>query len=115
MKNLNSNVACAGMDVHYKFSNVTFRDAGGKVVRRQRLAHPDRRQLAERLSRWPTGIPVAMEASFGWGWLSDLLEEAGQKDVDYQAIAPVRPGCDKKKSRSETGQLLHPMVHASTA
>ncbi len=79
MKNLNSNVACAGMDVHYKFSNVTFRDAGGKVVRRQRLAHPDRRQLRERLSRWPTGIPVIMEASFGWGWLSDLMEEAGQQ------------------------------------
>jgi hypothetical protein len=29
------------MDVHYKFSNVTFRDAGGKVVSRQRLDHPD--------------------------------------------------------------------------
>ncbi len=78
MKKVNSNVACAGMDVHYKFSNVTFRDASGKVVSRQRLDHPDRKQLAERLSRWPTGIPVVMEASFGWGWLSDLLEQAGQ-------------------------------------
>ena len=78
MKKINSNVACAGMDVHYKFSNVTFRDSSGKVVSRQRLNHPDRKQLAERLSRWPTGIPVIMEASFGWGWLSDLLEEAGQ-------------------------------------
>jgi len=78
MKKVNSNVACAGMDVHYKFSNVTFRDACGKVVSRQRLDHPDRKQLAERLSRWPTGIPVVMEASFGWGWLSDLVEQAGQ-------------------------------------
>jgi transposase len=66
------------MDVHYKFSNVTFRDAGGKVVSRQRLDHPDRQRLQERLSRWPTGIPVVMEASFGWGWLSDLVEQAGQ-------------------------------------
>jgi len=77
MKKLNSKVACAGMDVHYKFSNVTFRDASGKVVSHQRLYHPDRKRLAERLSRWPRGIPVVMEASFGWGWLSDLLEEAG--------------------------------------
>ncbi|MFH1719374.1 MAG: hypothetical protein ABIF19_18630, partial [Planctomycetota bacterium] len=77
MKKMYSNVACAGMDVHYKFSNVTFRDAGGKVVSRQRLDHPGRRQLAERLSQWPKGIPVVMEASFGWGWLSDLVEEAG--------------------------------------
>jgi transposase len=78
MKKITSNVACAGMDVHYKFSNVTFRDASGKVISRQRLEHPDRKQLTERLSRWPTGIPVVMEASFGWGWLSDLLEETGQ-------------------------------------
>ena len=39
------------------------------------------------------------------------------KGVDYQTVPPVRPGRNKnkKKSRSETGQLLHPMVHASTA
>jgi len=79
MKKVKSNVACAGMDVHYKFSNVTFRDIGGKVVSRQRLAHPDREQLAEHLSRWPAGIPVVMEASFGWGWLSDLVEQAGME------------------------------------
>ena len=79
MRKMNSKVACAGMDVHYKFSNVTFRDACGKVVSHQRLYHPDRKQLAERLSHWPPGIPVVMEASFGWGWLSDLLEEAGME------------------------------------
>ncbi len=79
MKKMSSNVACAGMDVHYKFSNVTFRDASGKVVSRQRLYHSDREQLAERLSLWPPGLPVVMEASFGWGWLSDLLEEVGME------------------------------------
>jgi transposase len=79
MKKIYLNVACAGMDVHYKFSNVTFRDRSGKVVRRQRLDHRHRQELQERLNRWPKGIPVVMEASFGWGWLSDLLEEAGQE------------------------------------
>ena len=29
MKKINSNVACAGIDVHYIFSNVTFRNASG--------------------------------------------------------------------------------------
>ena len=77
MKNLYSSVACGGMDVHYKFSNVTFRDTAGNIVRRQRLAHPQRKELREHLSRWPKGLPVVMEASFGWGWLSDLMEEAG--------------------------------------
>jgi transposase len=65
------------MDVHYKFSTVTFRDSAGNVVRRERLDHPDRAQLKERIARWPKGKPVALEASFGWGWLSDLLAEAG--------------------------------------
>jgi len=79
MRKIYLNVACAGMDVHYKFSNVTFRDPNGRVVRRQRLDHRHREELQERLNRWPKGIPVVMEASFGWGWLSDLLEEAGQE------------------------------------
>ena len=77
MKCLYSNVACSGMDVHYKFSNVTFRDSAGKIVRRERLDHPERDQLRERISRWPRGTPVVLEASFGWGWLSDLMAEAG--------------------------------------
>jgi len=77
MKNMYSNVACGGMDVHYKFSNVTFRDKAGRVVRRERLKHPQREQLWERLNRWPKGLPIVLEASFGWGWLSDLLNEAG--------------------------------------
>jgi len=70
MKNLYSSVTCGGMDVHYKFSNVTFRDKAGNIVRRQRLAHPQRNELKEHLSRWPKGLPIVMEASFGWGWLT---------------------------------------------
>jgi hypothetical protein len=77
MKSLYSNAACGGMDGHYKFSNVTFRDSAGKVFRRERLDHPDRVGLRERIARWPKGTPVAMEASCGWGWLSDLMTEAG--------------------------------------
>ena len=77
MKTIKYNVTCGGMDVHYKFSNVTLRDKAGRVVRRERLKHPQRAQLQERLNCWPKGIPIVLEASFGWGWLSDLLIEAG--------------------------------------
>ena len=45
------------MDVHYKFSNVSFHDAGGRVISRRRLDHPDRKRLAERLIRRPRGVP----------------------------------------------------------
>lgn len=77
MNNLYNNVACGGMDVHYKFSTVTFRDPAGRVVRRERLEHTQRAALRARVNRWPQGIPVVLEASFGWGWLSDVLHEAG--------------------------------------
>jgi len=75
MKTSDSSIACAGMDVHYRFSNVTFRDQHGNVVSRQRLDHTDRQKLRRRLSQWPTGLPVVMEASFGWAWLSDMMLE----------------------------------------
>ncbi|MHC4481035.1 MAG: hypothetical protein ACYS1C_08740 [Planctomycetota bacterium] len=48
-------VVCGGMDVHYKFSKVAFRDAEGRVVARERLDHTDRRRLLERLGQtYPT-------------------------------------------------------------
>jgi len=42
MKDPYEKVASAGVDVHHKFSNVTFRSACGEVVRRERLDHLDR-------------------------------------------------------------------------
>lgn len=77
MKNAYGSVACGGMDVHYKFSDVTWRGVMGEVVHRERLDHRDRSQVRARLASWPKGVPIVMEASFGWGWLSDEMEAAG--------------------------------------
>jgi hypothetical protein len=77
VKNVYESVAGGGMDVHYKFSSVTMRDAQGRVVRRERLDHRDKSALREKLSRWPKEAPMVMEASFGWGWLTDLMKEVG--------------------------------------
>ena len=79
MKNGNREVSVAAMgcDVHYKFSSVSMQDGDGKVVRRERLDHPDRAALRQRLAQWPRGVPVVVEASFGWGWLSDEMVAAG--------------------------------------
>jgi len=70
-------VAYGGMDVHYKFSRVTFRDRKLRVVRRERLEHKDRQELLRILSRWPRDVPIALEASFGWGWISDVMLQCG--------------------------------------
>ena len=70
-------VTGGGVDVHYAFSRVALVNGQGQVVRRERLEHRDRDALGRQLGRWPAGLPVVMEASFGWGWLSDLMEEMG--------------------------------------
>lgn len=77
MANRYDRVVCAGMDVHKNFSSVTFRDDRGAIVARERLEHPDRPKVYEQLRQWPSKLPVVLEASFGWGWISDILTEVG--------------------------------------
>ena len=70
MKNAKT-VACVGLDCHRKFSIASARDGSMGVVWRRRLEHADRNGLRKELSQWPTGTPVILEATFGWGWMSD--------------------------------------------
>ena len=72
-----SSVVSAGVDVHYQFSRVSLVNGQGRVVRRERLEHRDRRALVRQLRRWPRGLTTVLEASFGWGWLSDVMEAEG--------------------------------------
>src|SRR5438552_675714 len=65
-----------GLDCHRRFSQISARDERGKIVWRQRLEHADRAELRQRLAQWPK-VPVVIEASFGWGWISDELHRAG--------------------------------------
>lgn len=71
-----SKVSQMGLDCHRNFSRITARDQAGKVVWRQRLEHADRSQLRERLGQWPK-VPVVLEGTFGWSWMSDELTGAG--------------------------------------
>lgn len=77
MKSVYDSVVGSGVDVHYKFSTVAMVNQQERVVRRERLDHPDRQMLRQHLARWPAGMTAVLEASFGWGWLSDLMQEAG--------------------------------------
>lgn len=96
MKHAYGNVAAIGMDVHYQFSSVTFRDGQGRIVRHERLEHPDRAALRARLRQWPRGSAVVLEASFGWGWLADELRAAG--------LRPALSNCFKvEKMRQARG------------
>lgn len=75
------NPRALGWDIHRKFSKVSLMEmsAEGEIraVRRARLEHGDREGMRQWLARLDAGIPVALEAAFGWPWVADLLEELG--------------------------------------
>jgi len=111
MKNVYASVVGAGVDVHYKFSTVALVDAGGRMVRRERLDHTDRRALRQRLSQWPTGLTAVLEASFGWGWLSDVMEEAGIKVrlANCFKVEKMRQALGEAKTNDKDAALLAPL------
>jgi transposase len=74
---IESKITQAGLDNHKNFSRLTGRDSTGKIVVRQRLEHKDREMLRENLRQLPSGTPVVLEGTFGWGWMSDELKECG--------------------------------------
>ena len=100
-------VANMGLDCHRNFSQVSARDQRGRIVWRQRLPHADRAALRERLQQWPK-VPVVMEASFGWGWMSDELKLAGL-DVHLSSgrkVAGWREARGLPKSNKRDADLL---------
>lgn len=117
MNTIDSNVACGGMDVHYKFSTVTLRDHAGRVVRRERLEHRQRAELRERVNRWPKGIPVVLEASFGWGWLSDVLQEAGLEPhlSNCYKLEQMRKARGQVKTNKKDADLISLLPFETTA
>lgn len=68
-----------GWDIHRKFSQLSLvqRDEEGevRVTKRMRLDHADRVAMRSELKKLAPGTPVAMEGSFGWPWIADMLHE----------------------------------------
>ncbi len=74
-----------GWDIHRKFSKVSVQQLGDegelKVVQRKRLDHTDPVAMRDWLAQQPSGSVVAMEGSFGWPWVADLVQEMGLKPL----------------------------------
>lgn len=64
-----------GIDLHRRRSFLTAITDEGEVSLRRRIVN-DREAFLELLGD-PQGTHVALEATYGWEWLSDLLEDAG--------------------------------------
>jgi len=108
MRNVYGSVASIGMDVHYKFSTVVMRSVEGKVVRRERLEHPDRGTLRAVLAGWPQEVPCVLEASFGWAWLTDVMKEVGLQPAlaNSYKVEQMRKARGLAKTNVKDAELL---------
>lgn len=103
-----ASVTQLGLDIHRKFSKVAARDGQGGIVWRQRLEHADRTQMREQLAGWPSGVPVVLEGTFGWGWMSDELAGAGLRPhlASSGKVAAWRKARGLAKSNRTDADLL---------
>jgi len=101
-------VTQVGLDVHRKFSMASLRDESGKVVARERLEHDDLAKLDQRVACWPAGTPVILEATFGWGWMSDrlLANKMNPHLAASRKTAAWREGLGMAKSNKIDADLL---------
>ncbi len=102
-----------GWDLHRRFSKVTLMEQPDpqqpqelKVVRRTRLEHADRAAMRDWLNQVPPGTPVAMEGSFGWQWVADLLAELGfEPHLGHPPAIKVLAKNEPKADRPDADRL----------
>jgi transposase len=101
-------VTQVGLDVHRKFSMASLHDASGNILARQRLEHDDLTKLDQRVACWPAGTPVVLEATFGWGWMSDrlLANKMNPHLAASRKTAAWREGLGLAKSNKIDADLL---------
>jgi transposase len=100
-------MAYVGIDVHRKQSHLAALGEDGQVVLSQRVrTRPEEflRVFGE-LEREP--IEVAFESTFGWGWLADLLADAGIPAHMAHPLATKghrgRAGQERRRRRPDPG------------
>jgi transposase len=98
-----------GMDVHRKRSQVAIVNDDG-TERLNRNLKNDRAELMPVLGTLEPGTPVAFEAAYGWGWVTELLEDLEldahlAHPLACKAIATARLKNDKVDART-LAQLL---------
>lgn len=67
-----------GMDIHKKYSSVAVIDEQGVLVDRHRVDHRYREEVTGYFNQSRQGgTQVVMEATCGWAWLSEVLQDLG--------------------------------------
>lgn len=99
-----------GIDLHRRRSHIAIVDEHGELAASRRIAN-DRDAFLELLGDAAAGeTHVALEATYGWEWLAELLEEAGYDlhlahPLRTRAIAAARVKTDAIDART-LAQLL---------
>ncbi|MFF7550435.1 transposase [Streptomyces canus] len=91
--------AYVGIDVHRRRSRFAVMDEGGRTAVNRNVPN-GRETVLGVIGDLPVGTPVAFEATFGWGWLIELLQDYGFEPhlahpLQCQAIASARLKNDK--------------------
>jgi len=93
-----------GIDLHRKRSEIAALDEQGTELLSRRVANdPD--ALKAILAELGTELQVALEATYGWEWLADLLEQEGHElhlshPLRTKAIAAARVKTDAVDART---------------
>jgi transposase len=66
------------LDAHKRYSQVCVQQNNGRILCERRIDHGKGR-IAEFLSRWTAGSPVALETVGNWYWIVDEIEQAGME------------------------------------
>jgi transposase len=93
-----------GIDLHRKRFQIAALDQDGGELLSRRIAN-DPQTLLELLGGLGDDLQVALEATYGWEWLADLLEEAGYQlhlahPLRTKAIASARVKTDAVDART---------------
>ena len=95
---------CVGIDLHRKRSRVAALDDDGQQLL-SRTVPTDRQALLEVLGEAGEELKIALEATYGWEWLAELLEEQGYElhlahPLRTRAIAAARVKTDAVDART---------------
>jgi transposase len=97
-------VNSVGIDLHRSRSHVAVIDEDGELALSRRIANdPD--VLLELLGGLSGETRIAVEATYGWEWLAELLEDAGYElhlahPLRTKAIASARVKTDAVDART---------------
>ncbi len=103
-----------GIDLHRRTSRIVTMDPAG-AVKSQRTVSSDRVSLEDAFSRIERPAEAVFEATWGWGWLADLLEEMGipahmAHPLQTRAISAARVKNDAIDARTLAHLLRTNMV-----